>query len=650
MKYKYLIYLLLTLLFHGCDDMEDKEIPGNGNTTETGTAEIYILNEGLFNLNNSTLVRHSFKDGQTNIDYFRSVNRRGLGDTANDMAIYGDKLYIVVNVSSQIEVVDLSSGLSLKQIAMRTENGNPRQPRNIAFHKDKAYVCSYDGTVAQIDTASLAIEKYITVGRNPDGICVQENKLYVSNSGALDWNGIGVDNTVSVINLETKETKKIQVGPNPGKIAADEYGHVYVVTRGKDISAGDYNFVQIDTNTDEVTKVYNEKVLNFAINDQLAYLYNFNFETKAVRIKVFNLQTGTTLHENFITDRTNIITPYGIYVNPYSGNVYITEAYDYQIMGKVLCFNPQGELQFTLQAVGINPNVVVFSDKNSNNNGGSTEDPRAAAFANKVLEYHPAPSQYMNTTTTAYKEGFTTNQEVLEYATERIQKRNILTLGGFGGNIVLGFNQPIRNIADEYDFKVYGNASYNMYGTSTGKPGGSAEPGIVLVSKDINKNGLPDDEWYELAGSEYGTDAETRGYEITYYRPQPENADIRWTDNQQNEGVIYRNSFHSQESYYPAWITEDKITFRGTRLKDNAVNENGMWIGYCYSWGYADNHPNSTEMAKFKIDWAVDADGNKVVLDEIDFVKIYTAVNQYAGSMGEISTEIMTVEDLHFNN
>ena len=107
------------------------------------------------------------------MNYFRSLNRRGLGDTANDMAIYGEKLYIVVNVSSQIEVIDLQSGLSLKQIPMLTENGSSRQPRFITFHKDKAYVCSYDGTVARIDTTSLTIEGYAKVGRNPDGICVQ---------------------------------------------------------------------------------------------------------------------------------------------------------------------------------------------------------------------------------------------------------------------------------------------------------------------------------------------------------------------------------------------------------------------------------------------------------------------------------------------
>ena len=94
--------------------------------------------------------------------------------------------------------MDFQPRNSLTQIQMLTENGNPREPRYIAFHKEKAYVCSYDGTVARIDTASLAIDAMTTVGRNPDGICVQDDKLYVSNSGGLDHaSGLGVDNTVS---------------------------------------------------------------------------------------------------------------------------------------------------------------------------------------------------------------------------------------------------------------------------------------------------------------------------------------------------------------------------------------------------------------------------------------------------------------------
>ena len=647
-------FFLFPLFFIACDDLEDKPsiVPeSNGDVFETGTAEMYILSEGLFNQNNSSLARYSFNRQRCTNNYFSANNQRGLGDTANDIAIYGNKIYVVVSVSSTVEVIDFPTGKSIRQISLLRDNGSSRQPRAIAFDKDKAYVCSYDGTVARIDTTSLEIEEIVTVGRNAEDICVQNGKLYVSNSGGLDYSGPGVDTTVSVIDITTfKETKKIEVGPNPGKILPGLEEAVYVVTRGTDIEAGDYHLVKIDSRTDAVATTYDEKVLSFAIDGPIAYLYTYDYQTKDSAIKVFDLNAGTVIRDNFITDGTAIQTPFSIQLNPFSGNIYITEAYNYTVKGDVLCFNQQGQLQYRLNDIGLNPNTVVFSDKASQNEAGDTpEDPNApTAFANKVFEYIPAPGQFINTTTSAYEDGFSAEQ-VLERATEKLKKKSVISLGGFGGTITVGFHQSIRNSKGEYDFRILGNASYNQ-NTGTGALGGSAEPGIVLVSKDENGNGLPDDEWYELAGSEYGKDTETRNYEITYYRPQPASGDVRWTDNQGGEGFVYRNSYHQQDSYYPNWIEEDEITFRGTRLKDNAINEGGTWVGYCYPWGYADNHPYNSEFCQFKIDWAVDKKGIPVILDKIDFIKIYTAINQNTGWTGEISTEVMTVEDLHFEN
>jgi hypothetical protein len=379
--------------------------------------------------------------------------------------------------------------------------------------------------------------------------------------------------------------------------------------------------------------------MNFAIDNDMAYLYSYDYNTQSSGIKVFDVQTETILREDFITDGTHITTPYGIYINPYSGNVYITDAYHYTIMGDVLCFSPQGKLQFRLNGVGINPNTVVFSHISSSSADNSGESNTLSAFANKVWEYIPAPGQFINTVTSAYKEGFTA-ERVLTYAGEQIKKRSLLTLGGFGGNITLGFDHPVKNEAGAYDFKIYGNA-YE----------GSSEPGIVLVSEDANGNGLPDDEWYELAGSEYDSGKVIKNYEITYYRPVSLLADVRWTDNQGKEGYIPRNSFHTENSYYPLWAG-NQMTFHGTLLPDNAVNKeiNGteQWIQYAFPWGYADNHPNNSEYSQFKIEWAVDKDGNSVVLQAIDFVKIYCAVNQICGWTGETSTEISAVEDLHY--
>ncbi|KAA6317355.1 hypothetical protein EZS27_032472, partial [termite gut metagenome] len=149
----------------------------------------------------------------------------------------------------------------------------------------------------------------------------------------------------------------------------------------------------------------------------------------------------------------------------------------------------------------------------------------------------------------------------------------------------------------------------------------------------------------------YHSDKIIRGYEITYYRPVPLLADVQWTDNQGEKGYIPRNSFHTENSYYPLWM-DDKITFRGALLPNNAINEGNteaeQWVQYPFAWGYADNHSNNSEHSQFKIDWAVDEEGNPAMLDGINFVKIYCAINQVCGWAGETSTEISAVEDLHY--
>ena len=180
-----------------------------------------------------------------------------------------------------------------------------------------------------------------------------------------------------------------------------------------------------------------------------------------------------------------------------------------------------------------------------------------------------------------------------------------------------------------------------------------------------------DDEWYEIAGSSYtdckseawydravsaGNDVNTyHNYEITYYRPETEPAGaakeyIRWKDNQGGGGYKEKNVFHKQ-SYYPKWVTADKLTFKGTCLPQNGINEGKegtlKFVLYTFSYGYADNEVNASDESAIDIDWAVDANGNKVHLPGVDFIKIYTGVNQENGWLGECSTEVSGVEDLH---
>ncbi|MDR0228952.1 MAG: cell surface protein [Flavobacteriaceae bacterium] len=262
-----------------------------------------------------------------------------------------------------------------------------------------------------------------------------------------------------------------------------------------------------------------------------------------------------------------------------------------------------------------------------------------------VFEYLPSYGQFVNKLP-RYDEGDT--QEMMNKKAEQSLKEDkTITLGGFGGYVVFGFDHTIVNVAGKRDFKVLGNAFKN-----------GSEPGIIMVAYDKNKNGKPDeDEWYEIKGSEYSHPETIRNYEITFYKPSKELDEktgniaeyVKYKNNQGKEGYKPKNNFHNQ-SYYPLWIKESSLTFKGSKLRNNVkdVNGNGsMLILEDFEYGYVDNHPNDHNESNFDIAWAVDKKGNKVHLPGIDFIKVYTAMDQEAGWLGETSTEVAGASDLH---
>ncbi len=94
------------------------------------------------------------------------------------------------------------------------------------------------------------------------------------------------------------------------------------------------------------------------------------------------------------------------------------------------------------------------------------------------------------------------------------------------------------------------------------------------------------------------------------------------------------------------------MQFSGSRLPENAINiavegASERYFLCKFNYGYADNALNSEDDAAIDISWAIDGEGNYVELPGVDFIKIYTGVNQQNGALGECSTEVMGVIDLH---
>lgn len=290
--------------------------------------------------------------------------------------------------------------------------------------------------------------------------------------------------------------------------------------------------------------------------------------------------------------------------------------------------------------------------KQPNNNKKPTLT--SSAESTKVWEFLPAPGQFINEGYAAH-----TQAEANAYATQRLAKGEHVSLGGFGGYIVVGFDHSIQNRSylnpekrDEpayFDFAIAGNEF-----------SGSSEPGIVFVMQDSNGNGKPDDTWYELKGSDTFADATNRNYQVTYFRPSAPKEPVRWQDNTGKEGTIDRiEAYHPQDYYYPLWVKADKYTLKGTLLHTTlGKDERGYFVYKDFDWGYVDNFAKEGRFtvtlkdgakptcAHFKISDAIDERGNSVKLDYIDFVKVQSGANAKNVLMGENSTEVCRFVDI----
>lgn len=285
--------------------------------------------------------------------------------------------------------------------------------------------------------------------------------------------------------------------------------------------------------------------------------------------------------------------------------------------------------------VACNKDGDIFIDDPSDNiTQPLPDDESPMSLGYSVVEYTPAPGQFINEDVTGFG-NIKTQEEACKQAEERLAENLYVSLGAWGGYIVVKFDNPVANSGDSYDFSIMSNS----FDTSN-------EPGIVWVMTDSNKNGLPDDIWYELKGSHFGKDGYERNYWVKYTRPEEE-GNTPWVDSNGETGyVMWLGSYHSQPFYYPQWIEEDSYTLYGSRLPSTAIQNpvTGIWTNEPFEWGYADNFGSDFwkegNRNYFSISDAVTEDNEAADLKEIDFVKVQTAVNSTAGVIGENSTEV----------
>lgn len=364
------LLLLPPLCLCACREVEvvnpsEYEVVDDAYDPTSAIAGMYLLNEGNMGSNKCTLDYLDLENGTYVRNFYAERNPnvvKELGDVGNDVQIYGSRLYVVVNCSNKVEVMDARTGKRIGQV-------NIPNCRYIRFHRKKAYVTSYvgpvqlnnpdavQGAVYKVDTLTLEVEGRVTVGYQPDELCVLGQYLYVANSGG--YRAPNYDNTVSQIELQDfKQVHKTPVAPNLHRIRADRHGKLWVTSRGDFMETHSNLYVlqkKAGTNEMEVTDTLDIPCSNLCIQGDSLYYYSTEWNTyqqrNTIAYGIVNVRTLEHVTHHFITDGTeqDITIPYGINVHPETGDIYITDAKNYVSSGTLSCYTREGKLKWRVR-------------------------------------------------------------------------------------------------------------------------------------------------------------------------------------------------------------------------------------------------------------------------------------------------------------
>lgn len=332
--------------------------------------KLIIVNEGGWDQNNGQL--SYFEDGtiKTN-SWFLDVNGTTLGDTPNDIIqISNDLIAITINTSNIVQFITPEG----KDVAATEDIPNNRR---MACDGKYLYVTSYGheclttagtvkftkGFVAKIDVTTFKVVATCEVGYEPEGIAYHNGYLYVANSGGYSFSeSHDYETTVSIIKAESmSKLKDVDTGRINlyGMAKSGKYLCISSLGDHRNISAATIIFdCEAALSSDDCFTVLDKASTYsctatdgqfYVIGSQYSYntyKYTFNYTTINPSEAIATKGAGgfsESLPGTVLDYIKKMSMPYGIYVNPYTGYIYATDAASFSGAGALYQWTPSGE-------------------------------------------------------------------------------------------------------------------------------------------------------------------------------------------------------------------------------------------------------------------------------------------------------------------
>ena len=371
------IAIIALLWLSACRHDDEIFIPERVNVSTPELTSIdgfYLLNEGNMGSNKCTLDYYSYADGVYTRNIYGAANPtvpKELGDVGNDLAIYGSRLYAVINCSNKVEVMNVATCRRIGQVDIPN-------CRYIKFHDGYAYVTSYAGPVvidpeyeqlgfvAKIDTATMQVVDRCIVGYQPDGLEIVDGKIYVANSGG--YRVPNYERRLSVIDVKSFEVEEeIDIDINLQYVCCDKYGGLWVSSRGDYVSSTSRLYCY-DVRKRRIVANVDVPVSAMCLDGDSLYIVSNAWSNVTMSSRpsysIVDVAKKAVVSTDFITDGTSseIRKPYCVAVNPLTKDIYVGDGRNYVNPGYLYCYDRHGVKRWSVRTGDI-PAHIAFVGK-----------------------------------------------------------------------------------------------------------------------------------------------------------------------------------------------------------------------------------------------------------------------------------------------